>query len=188
MKDSWLLYSYLQHWWRLLLFCCALGILGAYLVNEPTVYAKAYSATGTAAILDQAFEYSPMQGSFRQPEFLVTLTSGPKSNRQEAVAALEAKFSQLSEYVGTLVGRRDTVIQENSQGTWAWWKGITLGGVIGLLAAIGMIYIWTDVQAFQKREQAAQSQYQQSLGGQPQVARLSTDLHAVAIRRSTSLS
>ena len=160
MKDSWLLYSYLQHWWRLLLFCCALGILGAYLVNEPTVYAKEYSATLKLALIDHRWvpELPTLWVDSSPPQPLVTIGSGPKPTQEEAETVIKAKVSALSEYRGIIVEPRGLVIQENSQGTWAWWKGITLGGVIGLLAAIGMIYIWTDVQAFQKREQAAQSQ------------------------------
>ena len=156
MKDSWLLYDYLQRWWRLLLICCALGILGAYLVNEPTVYAKEYSATATLAITDHKWVSEPsafLTGS-RQPEAHVTIESGIRPTQEEATAVINTKLYQLSEYSGRPLELREIVIHESAHGTWAWWKGITLGAVIGVLAAIGIIYVWTDVQAYSRREQA----------------------------------
>ena len=157
MKDSWLLYDYLQRWWRVLLLCCALGILGAYLVNEPAVYAKEYSATATLAFTDPSWvpELPSLLAGSRPPEALVTIELGPKPTQEEAKAVINAKISQLSEYSGNPVERREIIIHEDAHGTWAWWKGTTLGAVIGVLAAIGMIYVWTDVQAYSRREQAA---------------------------------
>ena len=156
MKDSWLLYDYLQRWWRLLLLCCALGILGAYLVNEPTVYAKEYSATATLAITDHKWvpSPSPIFAGSRPPEALVTIESGIKPTQEEATAVINTKLYRLSEFNERPLELREIVIHESALGNWAWWKGITLGAVIGILAAIGIIYVWTDVQAYSRREQA----------------------------------
>ena len=157
MSDSWLLYDYLQNWWRLLLLCCALGTLGAYLVNQPTVNAREYSATATLAFRDPSWvpELPSLLAGSSPREALVTIELGPKPTQEEAKAVINAKISQLSEYSGNPVERREIVIHENTLGPWAWWKGITLGAVIGVLAAIGMIYVWTDVQACSRRVQAA---------------------------------
>lgn len=149
MTESWQLYSYLQRWWRLLLICSALGVLVAYLVNEPTVYANEYYATGTVAILDDksAFELVSSKPKRGHPESRISFTSGPASSMEEAEALTEAKFSQLSQLAGTPVERRGIVIDERPLGTWAWWKGTTLGAVIGFLAAIGLVYVWNDFKA-----------------------------------------
>ncbi len=160
MKDSWLLYDYLQRWWRVLLLCSTLGILGAYLMNEPTVRAKEYSASATLAFIDPMpdSQLIILHGSHFRAEVLVTIESGLAPTQGEAQAAINTKFSKLSEYSGNPVVLREIVIQEDYQDNWAWWKGVTFGAVIGLLAAIGMIYVWTDIQTYVRREQAAQSQ------------------------------
>ena len=160
MKDSWLLYDYIKRWWRLLLLCCALGILVAYLMDEPKVYAKAYSASATLAFTHHKWvpELPTSLGGSSIPHALVTVEFAPQSTLENIKAAINAKQSELSAYSGIPVETREIVIRENPQGTWFWWKALTLGGVIGLLAAIGFIYIWTDVQAYGKRELAAQSQ------------------------------
>ena len=160
MKDSWQLYDYLRSWWRLLLLCCALGILGAYLLDEPTVYAKEYFATATLVFPGQIWlpEIPALLGDSRPPQALISIESGPTATQEEAEAVLKAKVSKLSEYIGNPAERPDIEVQENSQGTWALWKGTTLGAVIGLLAAIGFIYVWTDAQSYRKRGPTAQSQ------------------------------
>lgn len=157
MKDSWPFYDYLQHWWRLLLLCCALGILGAYLVNESMVQAKEYSATATLTFTNPNWdpEVPTSLGDTGPPQARVTIKSGLSPTQEEAGADIRTKLSQLSEYSGIQVERPEIVIQGIYQGTWALWKGIIMGAVIGLLAAIGMIYVWTDVQAYSRREQAA---------------------------------
>ena len=139
------------------MLCCALGILGAYLVNEPAVYAKEYSAKATLAFADPQWvpELPTVLGGSSPPEAQVTIESGPKPTQDEATAVIKTKLSKLSEYSGNPVELRKIVILESAPGTWAWWKGTTMGAVIGLLAAIGIIYVWTDVQAYSRRDQAA---------------------------------
>lgn len=109
-----MLYDYLQCWWRVLLLLSALGILGAYLVNEPKVYAKVYSATATVAIIDPSwpFELSSGQKRVVPPELRITITSDSVSKREAAVAEIEAKISALTKYTGTLIGLRNLVVDE----------------------------------------------------------------------------
>ena len=142
------------------MLCCALGILGAYLLVEPKVYAKEYSATATLEFPGQIRlpEMPALLGDGRPPQTLIPIESGPTATQEEAEAVIKAKVSKLSEYIGNSVKRPDIEVQENTQGTWALWKGTTLGAVIGLLAAIGFIYVWTDAQAYRKRGPTAQSQ------------------------------
>jgi len=88
MKDSWLLYDYLQRWWRLLLLCCALGILVVYLVDEPLNDDKGYLATATLAFTDHRWvpELPTLLAGSSPPQALVAIKSGPKPTQKEATS------------------------------------------------------------------------------------------------------
>ncbi|PKB72611.1 MAG: hypothetical protein BZY75_06230 [SAR202 cluster bacterium Io17-Chloro-G7] len=168
MKDFWLLYDYFKSWWRILFICCALGIFGAVLIDQPKIFAKESSATTTSALPDEGrFTIPAMIGDVipRLADATQTMTafdgvsgaSGPPRIWEVNGPATRPTASRLHEYNGNSVDPRGTATQGISGYTWDWWKGTTLGGVVGLLVAIGIIYVWTDAKVYRLRGQTLRS-------------------------------
>ena len=149
MKESWQFYDYLKRWWILLLVGCLVGVVSGYLLNQPTVMAKSYSANTTATIRNAPiWPYDPLMAE-STPPLVVTLDSGAKPTLEDATQALRIKTERLANYSGAAIDRGEIIVDQLSAATDT-WKSMILGGVIGGLLAIGFAYVWDDTRAYRK--------------------------------------
>ena len=88
-------------------------------------------------------------------EVLVSVQTGGRSDAKEAIDSAGSMIRQIVSYSGSPVVIREIVIDRNMDGS-GWWESALLGAVIGMLLAIGAIYVWEDTSAYQ-------SYWQQSL-------------------------
>ncbi len=153
--------------------CCAMGIFGAILLDQPRIFAKESTATAPStlpgeggsqipALLDPLLVYKviPILADSTQTKTAfdgVSGESGPARILGVDEPVTKPTASRLNEYNGNSVDRRGTLTEDSSGYTWSWWKGTTLGGVVGLLVAIGIIYVWTDAQVYRLQGQTHQS-------------------------------
>ena len=146
MKDSWLFYEYLRRWWWLLILVTVLGGLCAIVYQDANAGPPAYTATVTYAIID------PTPPFKKPPAVVASITSGPLDSVEAAVDDARAMVFRVASYTNALVVTRNLVVELQEPET-DWWKDIILGSVVGLLLAIGGIYVWEDACDYQRQRE-----------------------------------
>lgn len=102
--------------------------------------------TATIAIQD------PNSGHGNPTYVLTSLDSGFHSTVQKATNAVESQVATMVRYTnGTAVLRELSIDQRGNDEPW--WKAVVLGSVIGILLAIGGIYVCEDARAYQRHRQ-----------------------------------
>ena len=150
MKESWLYYDYLRRWWWLLLLGPALGALAGLAYYSSQLRPIESAVTATIAIQD------PNPGLENPTYILTSLDSGFHSTVEKATNAVESRVATMVRYTnGTAVLRELSIDQRGNDKPW--WKAVVLGSVIGILLAIGGIYVWEDAQAYQRHRQQISS-------------------------------
>ena len=146
MKESWLYYDYLRRWWWLLLLGPVLGALAGLSYYSSQLQPIESAVTATIAIQD------PNSGHGKPTYILTSLDSGFHSTVEKATNAVESQVATMVRYTnGTAVLRELSIDQRGNDEPW--WKAVVLGSVIGILLAIGGIYVWEDAQAYQRHRQ-----------------------------------
>ena len=104
------------------------------------------AVTATIAIQDPNSDHG-------NPTYILTsLDSGFHSTVERATNAVESQVATMVRYTnGTAVLRELSIDQRGNDEPW--WKAVVLGSVIGILLAIGGIYVWEDAQAYQRHRQ-----------------------------------
>ena len=132
MKETWRYYEYIRRWWWLLLLGAVFGLvvgLGYYYSREGRLE---YSVAALVEINDVA----------------VTIQAPRMSTEEEAVEFTRAKIMKLAEGTKAALVVRGQVV--NRTPIDPWWHDTVLGGIFGLLLAIGGIYLWEDARAYQR--------------------------------------
>ena len=148
MKESWLYYDYLRRWWWLLLMGPIFGgvfALGYYLMNTGP---SEYTAKLMVAIVDPRPPYHDQN----PPAVLASLTSDTLASEEAAVDSARSMFVRMAGYTNAPVEPRNMTVYYEGLGT-KWWQNAIFGSVVGILLAIGGIYVWEDASAYQRHRQ-----------------------------------
>lgn len=143
MKESWFYYDYLRRWWWMLLLISTIGFVGGLIYSNAKVYPVTFDATATIAIEEPG----------KLPDFFpVVLVSVQTTDAKDAAAAIDsagATISRLGRYSGAPFTIQDFGVTRSGDNS-RWLKSSVLGTVIGMLVAIGGIYVFEDALSYRR--------------------------------------
>ena len=143
MKESWLYYDYLRRWWGLLLLGSVLGSLAGLVYYSNQVHPIEYAVTAMVAV------ENPKSTDEHPPTVLISLNSGFHPTVEQSTAVVESSVTKLVAYTTTPAVTRELLIDQRGISE-PWWKTVVFMSVIGVLLAIGGIYLWEDAQAYRR--------------------------------------
>ena len=129
-----------------MLLSSTIGALAGLAYNNMQAHSVEYNATAKVAIEGPSFLEEP------PPVVLVSVQTGGLSDEKQAIDSIGLMISQIDTYSDAPVMIRELAIDRNvDEGGWR--KAAMLGAVIGMLFAIGAIYVWEDATAYQHHRQ-----------------------------------
>ena len=144
MRESWLFYGYLRRWWWLLVFGLVTGGAAGLIFYNSQDRTLEYTAKATVAIGDaRSREEKPLV-------VYVSVETGQLATAKEAIDSAGSAIREIGSYTGAPVAIRGLVVDRTVDGS-GWWRAVVLGAVIGILMAIGAVYVWEDTHLYYRR-------------------------------------
>ena len=87
------------------------------------------------------------------PRYVLTsFDSSVHLTEEKATHEVMSRVAKVVQYTNSTVVLRESLIDQRGIDE-PWWKPVGLGSVIGILLAIGWIFVWEDSQAYQRPRQ-----------------------------------
>ena len=149
----------------MLLLISTIGFVGGLIYSNTKVYPVSFEATATINIEE------PGRLPDSRPVVLVSVQTAGAKDAAAAIDSAGAMISRLGRYSGAPFTIREFGVTRSGDNS-RWLKSSVLGTVIGMLVAIGTIYVIEDALSYQRhrlngRQPGANSNGQPSSGAVP---------------------
>ena len=143
MKESWSYFDYMRRWWWLLLLVSTIGFVVGLVYSNIQVYPVAFDAPAPVTIED------PKSSRDSPPSVTVSIQTRGAKDAMEAIDYAGSMIRKIGQHTESPVSIGELRVDRNVE-RGGWWKPPILGTVLGLLLAIGGIYVLEDALSYNR--------------------------------------